>query len=127
MAGFIPAIHVLPRCNAIKTWMPGTRPGMTWRGGAHKSTRICPEPLGRHGRIYFGHPRLAEMQRYKDVDARHKVGHDGEMAGGFIYIMANRPNGTLYVGVTGDIVRRCYEHRNGSLGGFTKRYGLKRL
>ena len=41
--------------------------------------------------------------------------------------MTNRPNGTLYVGVTSDIVRRAYEHRNGVTGGFTARYRLHRL
>ena len=49
------------------------------------------------------------------------------MRGGFVYIMTNRPNGTLYVGVTNDIARRAYEHRHGLISGFTKRYGLKRL
>jgi len=41
--------------------------------------------------------------------------------------MTNRPNGILYVGVTDDLPRRVWEHREGILGGFTKRYGLKRL
>lgn len=41
--------------------------------------------------------------------------------------MTNRPNGTLYLGVTNDIGRRAYEHREGLIDGFTKRYGLKRL
>ena len=49
------------------------------------------------------------------------------MKGGWVYIMTNRPNGTLYVGVTNDIVRRTYEHRTGAVAGFTKRYGLHRL
>ena len=49
------------------------------------------------------------------------------MSGGFVYIMTNRPNGTLYVGVTNDIARRAYEHREGLAEGFTRRYGLKRL
>jgi putative endonuclease len=49
------------------------------------------------------------------------------MKGGWVYIMTNRRNGTLYVGVTNDIVRRAYEHRTGALAGFTKRYGLHRL
>ena len=41
--------------------------------------------------------------------------------------MTNRPNGILYTGVTSDIARRAYEHREGLVKGFTKRYGLKRL
>ena len=49
------------------------------------------------------------------------------MAAAWIYIMTKRPNGTLYTGVTNDIVRRGYEHREGLVPGFTKRYGLKRL
>jgi putative endonuclease len=49
------------------------------------------------------------------------------MAGGWVYIMTNRPHGILYVGVTGDLARRAYEHREGIMGGFTKRHALKRL
>jgi len=49
------------------------------------------------------------------------------MRGGWVYIMTNRPNRTLYTGVTSDIGRRAYEHREGLIEGFTKRYGLKRL
>ena len=45
----------------------------------------------------------------------------------YVYIMASRPKGTLYVGVTNDLVRRAYEHRNGLVEGFTERYGVKRL
>jgi len=41
--------------------------------------------------------------------------------------MTNRPNGTLYVGATENLVRRIWEHREGLAGGFTKRYGLERL
>lgn len=49
------------------------------------------------------------------------------MKGGWVYIMTNRPNGTLYVGITNDIVRCTYEHRTGFNRGFTKRYSLHRL
>jgi len=49
------------------------------------------------------------------------------MKGGWVYIMTNRPNGTLYLGVTSDLPRRAFEHREGLVEGFTKRYGLKLL
>ena len=45
----------------------------------------------------------------------------------FVYIMTNRPNGTLYVGFTNDLVRRVSEHREGLVERFTKKYGLKCL
>ena len=44
-----------------------------------------------------------------------------------VYIMASERNGTLYVGVTSDIVRCVYEHRDGLISGFTKRYHCKTL
>ncbi len=49
------------------------------------------------------------------------------MLGGYVYILASAPNGILYVGVTNDIVRRTYEHRNGLVPGFTKKYSVKIL
>ena len=49
------------------------------------------------------------------------------MMGGWVYIMTNRPFGTLYVGVTSDIARRAWEHRQGTASGFTSRYRLTRL
>ncbi len=45
----------------------------------------------------------------------------------WVYILASRRNGTLYVGVTNNLVRRIYEHREGLVAGFTKRYGVKLL
>jgi putative endonuclease len=47
--------------------------------------------------------------------------------GAWVYILTNRPNGILYVGVTTDLARRVWEHREGVVDGFSKRYGLKRL
>jgi putative endonuclease len=50
----------------------------------------------------------------------------GTMAG-FVYILASRKHGTLYIGVTSDLERRIHEHRTASVPGFSKRYGVKRL
>lgn len=47
--------------------------------------------------------------------------------GGWVYIMTNRPNGTLYIGVTSALARRAWQHREGEIHGFTKQYGLKQL
>jgi putative endonuclease len=49
------------------------------------------------------------------------------MKAGFVYIMANRKNGTIYIGVTSDLAKRVWEHREGVVPGFTRRYGCKRL
>jgi len=49
------------------------------------------------------------------------------MNASYVYIMTNRPNGTLYVGVTSNLPRRYDEHRSGLFPGFTSRYGLKLL
>ena len=46
--------------------------------------------------------------------------------GGWVYILANRKGGALYVGVTTDLVRRAGQHREGAAG-FTGRYGVRRL
>jgi putative endonuclease len=45
----------------------------------------------------------------------------------FVYILASRRNGTLYVGVTDDLVRRVYEHKNDLVEGFSQKYGVHRL
>jgi putative endonuclease len=45
----------------------------------------------------------------------------------WLYILASRPRGTLCVGMTNDLVRRVYEHREGLVDGFTKQHGVKML
>ena len=45
----------------------------------------------------------------------------------FVYMLASQKNGTLYVGVTNDLIRRVYEHKSKTVPGFTSRYGVDRL
>jgi putative endonuclease len=44
-----------------------------------------------------------------------------------VYIMANKPNGTLYTGVTSNLIQRVYQHKNEITKGFTRQYGCKML
>lgn len=46
---------------------------------------------------------------------------------GYVYLLASRRNGTLYVGVTSDLVRRVWEHRTAATESFSARYGTKLL
>jgi putative endonuclease len=45
----------------------------------------------------------------------------------FVYILSNKRNGTMYVGVTNNLERRIHEHKNKLADGFTKKYGLDKL
>ncbi|GLR64363.1 GIY-YIG nuclease family protein [Marinospirillum insulare] len=49
------------------------------------------------------------------------------MKSSYVYIMTNKKNGTLYIGVTSNLIKRVYEHKNGLCDGFTKKYALKTL
>ncbi|MBH9537224.1 GIY-YIG nuclease family protein [Novosphingopyxis sp. YJ-S2-01] len=52
---------------------------------------------------------------------------DREQRGGWVYIMANRYRGSIYVGVTSDLARRIYQHRTGHGSDHCRDYGLNRL
>jgi putative endonuclease len=47
--------------------------------------------------------------------------------GGYVYIMTNKPQGVLYIGVTADIAARWYQHRTGTGSAFCRKYGLSKL
>ncbi len=49
------------------------------------------------------------------------------MKTGYVYIMTNQKNGTLYIGVTTNLVKRVWEHKEGVVEGFTKKYDCKSL
>ena len=53
--------------------------------------------------------------------------HNNRVKDPCVYIMASGHHGTLYIGVTSDIAHRAWQHHTGELGGFTARYGCKRL
>ena len=46
---------------------------------------------------------------------------------GYVYILFNKRNGTLYTGVTSNLVKRIYEHKSKAIDGFTKKYGVDKL
>src|SRR5581483_9135339 len=66
-----------------------------------------------------------------NVMARRSAGHPGATSPMskiyYVYIMASKRNGTLYIGVTNNLVRRSWEHREGLVPGFTKKHGVKML
>lgn len=62
--------------------------------------------------------RLASLQ---------SLGKTGPMKGGWVYIMADAPLGTIYIGVTADLAARTYQHKTGKGSDFCRKYGLNRL
>jgi putative endonuclease len=58
---------------------------------------------------------------------KQKGGSGSAMRTFWVYILASRPRGTLYIGMTNDLVRRVFQHREGVVEGFTRQYGVKML
>ena len=46
---------------------------------------------------------------------------------GYVYILTNKPRGTLYIGVTSDLIKRIYQHKEKLVSGFTQKYELDQL
>lgn len=55
------------------------------------------------------------------------VQHGGTLTGGFVYILTNRKDGVIYIGVTSDLALRIEQHRSGAVSSFTKKYQCHRL
>jgi putative endonuclease len=109
MAGLVPAIHVL---SVDARGSPRT---MIW------GPRMTEEEM--LALLVLAGSRFVMAGLVPAIHERHTF----PMRAGWVYIMTNKPNGTLYVGVTSNLPRRVFEHRDGLAEGFTKRYGLKRL
>jgi putative endonuclease len=87
------------------------------------TTGSSPVVTGRSVRIELGHGHsqssLPDLIRQSMLNSRMRTY--------WIYILTSRPRGTLYVGMTNDLIRRIYEHREGVIEGFTKTYAVKML
>ncbi len=91
-----------------------------------KASRHCGEGRnpGRSAAGFQGGPDDNPAFR-KAGPAKYPSGHP--MKQPCVYIMSSGRNGTLYVGVSSDLVQRVWQHKNGSAGGFTKHYKVKLL
>ena len=65
-------------------------------------------------------PRRREAPSPESITTNARDGY-------YVYLLASKKHGTLYLGVTNNIVRRVYEHRTKAVPGFTKRYGVDKL
>lgn len=73
-------------------------------------------------------PTPIDVQTFKYYLECRSVALNGHrMRSYYVYILTNRKNGTLYIGVTNDLIRRVDEHTRGAIPGFTKKYQLKKL
>ena len=76
-------------------------------------------------------PKQSPNHRHPGLDPGSRLNHpfvmDRETKGGWIYIMADRYRGTMYVGVTADLPARIHQHRTGDGSDFCARYNLTRL
>ena len=91
--------------------------GMTDRGGIHSKY-----PKGH----YRAYPEINNESRIRLPGGGREPGITNEEQPA-VYILASAKNGTLYTGVTSDLVKRIWEHKNNLVDGFTKRYSVHDL
>ena len=75
------------------------------------------------------HAERSEASRVKITAGEHliKFYHTDLKKSYYVYILASRKNGTLYIGMTNDLARRVYEHKHKLIKGFTKKYDISKL
>jgi putative endonuclease len=111
----------LPPCHSRESGNPGpevpeTSPAKETNKTIHPWTPDQARGDGHH--VFPAYAGIHRSNRGKMAD------HSKNPA---VYILSNRKNGTLYIGVTSDLIKRIYEHRTHAVEGFTKRYGVERL
>jgi putative endonuclease len=88
------------------------------------ATGVIPEVRCREASTYYPGPI---PQHFAPLPPTCETDHSAETMPSYVYILASKKNGTLYTGVTADLGRRVFEHKQRSGQGFTAKYGAVRL
>jgi len=113
MLGLVPSIHGRKRPQLCPQRLQQAAP---WTLGT--SPRVTRSPAKSNKTVKVRHTRAC---------AEYPWHGQARTLAYYVYILASQKNGTLYVGITNDLIRRIYEHREGQVEGFTRRHGVKSL